>query len=411
MLEVMTDYLRFVMGTLAHRRLRSWLTMIGIFIGIAALVALISLGEGLRGAILGQFGFLGPDVLGVQAAGIAYAGPPGSGAVDPLTEDLTDKIRRVPGVEMAINRYIETGTMEFNGHSDIVFAWNIPEGKDRSIAEEMLSLKGAQGRLLNDGDSFSVVVGNGFTDDEDFGKPVQMGSTITFKGVDFKVVGILQKEGSFIFDTAIIMNEKVLKDNFRRGDNTVNAIGIKAEDVSAVAGVKERVEQLLRRERNVKKGEENFTVDSPENTLQTLDQILFAVQLFVSIIALISIIVGGIGIANTMYTAVLERTKEIGIMKAIGARNSSIFTLFFIESGFLGLVGGVIGVLLGAGIALGGAAAGRAALGSDLIQAHISAWLIVGALAFSFCIGLAAGILPALRAAKKHPVESLRYAK
>src|SRR3989344_4223449 len=84
-----------------------------------------------------QFGFLGPDVLGVQAAGIAYAGPPGSGAVDPLTEDLTDKIRRVPGVEMAINRYIETGTMEFNGHSDIVFAWNIPEGKDRSIAEEM----------------------------------------------------------------------------------------------------------------------------------------------------------------------------------------------------------------------------------------------------------------------------------
>jgi len=247
--------------------------------------------------------------------------------------------------------------------------------------------------------------------DEDFGKPVQVGSTITFKGVDFKVVGILQKEGSFIFDTAIIMNEKVLKDNFRRGDNTVNAIGIKAEDVSAVAGVKERGEQLLRRERNVKKGEENFTVDSPENTLQTLDQILFAVQLFVSIIALISIIVGGIGIANTMYTAVLERTKEIGIMKAIGARNSSIFTLFFIESGFLGLVGGVIGVLLGAGIALGGAAAGRAALGSDLIQAHISAWLIVGALAFSFCIGLAAGILPALRAAKKHPVESLRYAK
>src|SRR3989344_2491436 len=128
MINTLRDYLKFAIGTLSHRRMRSWLTMIGIFIGIAALVALISLGEGLRGAILGQFGFLGPDVLAVQASGIAFAGPPGQGAVDPLTDDLAEKIQRVPGVEMAINRYIETGTMEFNDKQDVVFAWNVPGG-------------------------------------------------------------------------------------------------------------------------------------------------------------------------------------------------------------------------------------------------------------------------------------------
>ena len=406
----MNDYLKFVLATLRHRRLRSWLTMIGIFIGIAAVVALMSLGQGLSDAILGQFGFLGPDVLSVQAAGIAFAGPPGQGVVDPLTEELTEKLEGIPGVEAAINRYIESGTLEFNDRQNVVFAWNVPEGKNRQVFEKMVNLKVEKGRLLKDGDSFVVVLGNDFTDEDEYGKAVQVGNTITFSGVDFKVVGILEKKGSFIFDSAVIMNEEILKDNFR-DDDSVNVIAIKAIDVNAVRSVKERIEQFLRRERDVRKGEENFTVQSPENALASLNSVLFAVKLFVGVIAALSILVGGIGISNTMYTAVLERTKEIGIMKSIGARNSSIFTLFFIESGFLGLVGGLIGVILGAGIAIGAALAGQALLGSDLIRANVSLWLVLGALAFSCVIGLIAGLLPAIGAAKKHPVDSLRYAK
>jgi len=145
--------------------------------------------------------------------------------------------------------------------------------------------------------------------------------------------------------------------------------------------------------------------------LETLDSTLFAIYLFIIIIASISLIVGGIGITNTMYTAVLERTKEIGILKSIGARNSMIFQLFFIESGLLGMMGGIVGIILGLILAYGLAAVGRATLGVDLIQAHVSIFWIIFALMFSFIVGLGAGLVPAYQASKKHPVEALRYAK
>ena len=108
------EYLRLSLKNLTKRKLRSWLTMIGIFIGIAAIVSLIGLGEGLRVAITAQFGFLGSDVLSVQASGNPLAGPPGSGVVNPLADDLVDEIKKIKGVEAAFNRYIESGTMEFN---------------------------------------------------------------------------------------------------------------------------------------------------------------------------------------------------------------------------------------------------------------------------------------------------------
>ena len=111
---------------------------------------------------------------------------------------------------------------------------------------------------------------------------------------------------------------------------------------------------------------------------------------------------------NTMYTAVLERTREIGIMKAIGARNSMIFLLFFLESGLLGMIGGIIGVLLGASIAYGMAFIGKLVLGSSLIRASINIYLVFGALSFSFIIGTIFGVLPALNASKLPPVEALR---
>ncbi|MBI2546484.1 ABC transporter permease [Candidatus Woesearchaeota archaeon] len=407
---MLLSYVKFALGTFAHRKTRSLLTMIGIFIGIAAVVALIGLGEGLRGAIIGQFGFLGPDVLDIQASGLNFAGPPGTAVVKPLTEDLTEKVERIPGVEAAINRYIESGTMEFNDKQDIVFAWNMPEGKDRATLEGMLNLKVSQGRLLKDGDNLKVMVGSGFTDKDRFGKPVQLGNRILFKGVEFEVIGILEKKGSFIFDTALIMNEDVLVDNFRE-DGSVNVIAVKVKDVEAVDSVKTNIEQLLRKERDVKKGEEDFVVGSPEATLQTIDETIFGVQLFIYVIAAVAIIVGAIGITNTMYTAVLERTKEIGIMKSIGATNQTIFALFFIESGLLGLVGGLIGISAGFALSYSFAFLGRQILGSDLIQADIGIGLVLGSLFFSVLVGLLAGVIPAYKASKKHPVDSLRYAQ
>jgi len=405
------DYILFSLKGLKQRKLRSWLTMIGIFIGIASVVALIGLGEGLRGAILGQFGFIGPDVLTVQASGINFVGPPGQAVVNPLTDDLADKMERITGVEVAINRYIESGTLEFNDRQDIIFAWNVPEGKDRNIFEDMINLEVIEGRLLKDGDNFKTVIGNNFAKEDRFGKPIRIGNRITFKDKTFEVIGIMNKRGSFIFDSAIVLNENVLVNNFRQDDDSVNIIVVKVKDLKSIDNVIEDLEKLLRKERDVKKGEEDFTVNSPENALQTLDSTLFGVQLFISIIAFVAIIVGGIGITNTMYTAVLERTKEIGIMKSIGATNRTIFSLFLLESGLLGMVGGIIGIIGGFLIAFLAAFGGRIALGSDLIQADISLTLVIGALLFSFLIGLISGFIPVYQASKKHPVDALRFSK
>ena len=404
------DYFFIALRSLTQRKLRSWLTMIGIFIGIAAVVALMGLGEGLRGAITGQFGFLGPDVFSVQASGINFVGPPGQAVVNPLTDDLSGKIERISGVDVAINRYIESGNFEFNDQQDVVIAWNVPEGKDRNVFEEMINLKVRRGRLLKDGDKFKVVLGDGFTNEDRFGKEIIVGNNILFEGKQFEVIGILEKRGSFIFDSSVIMNEDVLVDEFR-DDDSVNLIAVKVKDLKTIDSVIADIEKLLRKERDVKEGEEDFTVQSPQSTLENLDNTLFGVQLFISIIALIAIIVGGIGITNTMYTAVLERTKEIGIMKSIGATNFTIFSLFFIESGLLGIVGGIVGIIAGFVLSHGLAFMGRVALGSELIQSEIGIALVLGALLFSFVVGLIAGTIPAIQASRKHPVEALRFIK
>jgi len=408
---MLKDYLGIAIKSLTKRRLRTYLTMIGIFIGIAAVVGLIGLGQGLQVAITSQFGLLGTDILSIQASGMNYAGPPGAGVVKPLTSDLVDKIAKLNGVKEAFARYIQTSTMDFNDKQEIAFIESVPEGEKRKTFETMTNLKVSAGRLLKDGDDRKVLLGNDFTKNNTFGRGISVGDKILLNNSQFDVVGILEKKGSFMYDQAVYVNDKTMIDVLGKNKDEVNIISVKVTDEKIISTVKNEIEKLLRKERNVKIGEEDFTVQTPQQALDSLKSTLFAVTLFVTIIAVISLLVGGIGIMNTMYTSVLERTKEIGIMKSIGAKNSTVFTLFFIESGFLGLVGGIIGVLLGLLFAYGSAFAGRIALGSDLIQANVSFGLIFGALAFSFIIGTFFGVLPAYRASKLNPVDSLRSTK
>ncbi|MFH2019938.1 MAG: ABC transporter permease [archaeon] len=404
---MLKDNIRLAFLNLSHRRLRSWLTMIGIFIGIAAVVSLIGLGEGLRTAISSQFGFLGSDILTVQASGIEFAGPPGSGAINPLSDTLRDKLEKINGVDSAFNRKVATIPVEFGDIQQVGYAGSVPVGANRKNFETMLNLNIEEGRMLKDGETRSVVLGNNFLNpDGRFKKAARVGDNIILNGATFQVVGILKKKGSFTIDSVILANEDV-KDIFP-DDGTTSIIVVKVKDESQIKNIQESVEKLMRKERHVKIGEEDFTVSTPAKTLETLNSTLFAVQLFVYIIAGISLAVGGIGIMNTMYTAVLERTKEIGIMKAIGARNSTVFTIFFFESGFLGMVGGIIGVTIGAGLAYGLSYIGRLALGARLLQATISIELIIGALLFSFILGTFFGVFPALQAAKLQPVDALR---
>lgn len=406
---MLKDYLYLSYDSLIHRGVRSWLTIIGILIGIAAVVSLISLGEGLRITVMSQFNFLSTDILTVQASGLNY-GPPGSGAVNPLKESYVDGIGRLSGVDFSIGRIIQTSAFSFNDKSGSAFFASMPYGEKRKIIERTAQLEAQSGRLLRDEDTDKVVVGVGYTNPDMMGSAIEVGSKIKVKEKQFEVIGVLKKKGSFTIDNAILMNEKELKSLFDVND-TYSVIAVKVSPGSNMDLVKERIDDYLRKERNVKKGEEDFIVETPQQALNTLNSVLFAIQIFVYFIAGISIVVGGIGISNTMYTSVTERTKQIGIMKAIGARNSSIFSLFFLESGLLGMVGGILGILIGLGLANGLAYIGMTALNTDLIRVNSSLSLILGALAFSFIVGSVSGILPAIQASKLKPVEALRYAK
>ena len=404
------DYFKFAVDNLKHRRLRSWLTMIGIFIGIASVVALIGLGEGLREAINSQFGFLGTDILSVTASG--GFGPPGTGVVNPLTDKELDEIEKVQGVEGAAGRILESGKLVFNRKVGFGYAASIPDGGDREIIEHVQNMEVQKGRLLKDGDKGLVVLGANFYESEEmFGKAITPGAKVEIQDKEFKVIGILEKKGNFQLDSTIFLNEDDLRELVGRPEDEYDIIAVRFNENADVEEIKADVEKRIRKIRNVKEGEEDFSVSTPASILESVNSTLLGVQIFVYIIASISLLVGGIGIMNTMYTAVVERTKEIGIMKSIGATNSAIFSLFFIESGLLGTVGGIVGAIIGYLLANGLAFAGRLALGSELIAAHISSQLIIGALLFSFTLGSFFGTLPAIRASKLNPVDALRFVK
>lgn len=403
----MIDHFKLAIINLKGKKLRSWLTLIGILIGIAAVVALIGLGNGLKMAITSQFGISSTEVLTVQAGGLSNAGPPGTGVTKPLTLENVDEIKKLNTVDFAIPRIIETLKVEHNKKKEILYALNMPDKEERKFAEEVLDLKIESGRALKDGDTYKVFLGNNFAkEDNQFNEKIIVGDKLIINGYSFEVIGIMKKKGSFIFDNALFINDKTLRDITGNKDE-VDIIAVKVKNKELVNEGQAEIEKLLRKIRDVKIGKEDFSVKTPQSSLESVTSILTGVQIFIVIIASISIIVGAIGIVNTMFTAVIERKPQIGIMKAIGAKNSDIFMLFFFESGLLGLVGGAIGVLIGTAMSYFGTLGINNFVGSQAAP-QINFLLISLALIGSFFIGAIAGILPAMRAAHQHPVDALR---
>ena len=406
------DYFSFSIKNLKHRGVRSWLTLLGIFIGIAAVVALITLGNGLQAAVSAQFGVSSTEVISVQAGGLNAYGPPGSGVVNPLTIDDVEAIGKLSTVVRAMRRNIPSGRLEFNDRAIFGSAISMPSGEDREYAHEVLELEAEVGRLLKDGDRNRVMLGYNFlADTVGLEKPIKVGDKISIQGEalitrDYEVVGIVKKKGSLIIDNMVFMNEDALEDLMGYGDN-VDLIAVQVKSKDLMDKTKEDIEKLLRKRRDVKVGEEDFEVSTPQAMLATVNTVLGAVQAFILVIASISIIVGAIGIVNTMTTSVLERRREIGIMKAIGATNHHVFMQFMIESGLMGLIGGAAGAAVGMAIGIAGTAGIGNFIGSE-IPLTINWILIFFSLVGSFLVGAGAGIVPAMQAAKQNPVDALR---
>lgn len=403
------EYFKIALQSLTRRKLRSWLTMIGIFIGIAAVISLISLGQGMEDAILQEFENIGSDKLFIQPK--SFFGSIGENVgVDPLTVDDLDFLEGQAGVQGATMYVLTSAKVEYQDTIRYFTIIGVPSEPSRqNLAYDIMGVDIQEGRQLTPNDRTSMNVGFYHSERNLYGpnKNLEMNSRVLINDKKFNVVGIIEPLGSPEDDKMMYIPEETFRD-ITGIEERVDMILIDVDESADPVAVAEQLERELARHRGLKEGDEDFSIQTPDQLLESFETILNIVRGVLIGIALISLFVGGVGIMNTMYTSVLERNKDIGIMKAIGAGNNDIFMLFFFESGLLGFVGGLLGVGIGIGLAKLVEVISAVSLGKTFLVAHFSIGLVLGALAFSFVVGALAGTLPALQAAKLQPVETLR---
>jgi putative ABC transport system permease protein len=393
--------LTYAFNNLKARQLRSWLTIIGVIIGIAAVVTFMLIGQGLQSSIQSQFEKMGINKLMISPGATGAFG--GVLSSERFSDHDIDIIKNVRGVDKVGGMDYKTAKVKFK--NEVEYTFIIGMASDISLTEYGISIE--HGRELTASDKYDAVVGydiyhaNNF-----FDKPVRPGNTITIQDIEFKVIGSAEKIGNHGDDTQIYIPMDTANTIFKQeGYAMIIVLTDKNANVSEVATA---VSEKLRKDRNEKRGEEDFTVQTFEQVLQTFGNILGIVQLVVIGIAAISLLVGGIGITNTMYTSVLERTRQIGVMKAVGAKNRDVLAIFIFESGIIGLIGGGIGVILG--IIAGKAVQLAASIaGFSILQINVNLYVIIAGLLFALVIGIISGIAPARHASRLNPVEALRY--
>lgn len=391
------DYLNLALRSMRHRQKRSWLTIIGILIGITAVVALVSLGQSMQRAVNKQFEEFGYNLITIYPGSLrgGYRGP-----YSATFEIDTDLIAGVEGVEAVGAMLYKSAYVKGGEPPDQVEGFLPVIGLSFGIGRVFSQFKLQEGRFFVEADRYVAILGQNVP--KELG--VRVGGELEIEGQPFEVVGLLEKLGGEGNASAIFIPMEALWELL--GDRgKVSMVWVKVGQGSDAEVVAERLKARLKEAR----GKEDFAVQTMEQLQQLIGQAIGILQAFLGGIAGISLLVGGIGVMNTMYTAVLERTREIGVMKAVGAKDSQVMWLFLIESGLMGLVGGAIGTALGLGMDILAVVITKRFIQTNVLEFGISAWLVFGALAFSFVIGALSGLLPARSAAKLKPVEALRY--
>ncbi len=398
------DLAHYALSAMRLRELRSWLTVLGIVVGIAAIVALISVGQGVQSYINGQLSSLGSDFITISAGSPKSAGGMGMGSFmaatsTALTTNDADAIRGVGGVKAVHTVVALRGDLSYRGDNITTSV----VGADPGIFDDFGAMfKVREGRVLSTSDSHTVVIGNQIADDSfktkiTVGRPIELGNTT------YRVVGIFDTSSGSVFSTGsmVVMtaaDARAFMGN-SRPPNAVDMILVKTQPGANPDDVANELTLRLRNVRHVNEDNQDFRVSTASSFMSRINTITAVVSLFLGGIAAIAIIVGGIGIANTMFMSVTERTREIGVMKAVGAKERDIMEVFLIESGLLGLIGGVVGIIIGSGLSI--------ALNSLGVPALLTPQLLLFALVFSIVSGMLSGLFPAQLAARLEPVTAL----
>jgi putative ABC transport system permease protein len=387
------ELVRLAFGRLRTSRLRAALTMLGVIIGVASVVALVGVGQGTTANITSRLAGLGTNLLTIN---------PANGSAG-LTLDDVAAIGKIDGVaavapELQTSATVAVGTKNTstsvigtNSSYAFVRAYNVWQGTFLNDASDDNNLR-------------TVVLGSTVADNLGLDASA-VGTQVTINGLPFQVIGITQPKGGSGFndpDDQVMVPVGVVRKYFVAGD-TVRTVGVSVASVDQMADVKASIEALLRDRHDLAAtASDDFSILDQSQLLDTANSIAGTLALLLGGIASISLIVGGIGIMNIMLVSVRERTREIGIRKAVGARSRDILAQFLIEALTLSLIGGLIGIVIGLG-----ASAGIARLGGWTFV--VSPTIVALAVLFSLAVGVIFGVWPARQAARLDPISALRW--
>ena len=391
------ESIRIALRALGANKARAALTMLGVIIGVAAVILLVAIGTGVQDDITGSIEGLGSNLIFVFAGNFEEGGGGGPGGVSTRQFSIADAelLQRRLGEEHAVVPVVQ-GPLSLRVGNRTMRSTVAAANED---AEQVFSAEYVGGRAYRRSEVSAgarVVVIGATVRDRLFPNQDPVGAAMSVNGQRFTVIGhVAAQGGSLTGDQDNQVYMPITTAQRLLGTDDVGLISVRAADPEDVEGLQERIRQVL-----APRFGEDFSVFSQEQTLGIFQQILGTLTFMLAGIAGISLLVGGIGIMNIMLVSVSERTREIGIRKAVGARTYDIMSQFVIEAVALSVVGGVIGIGLGA--------AGAAVL-TQWVPTEVTLWAVALAFVFSAGVGVFFGVYPAYRASRLDPIEALRY--
>jgi len=394
----LAELLKLSLRALRANKMRSLLTMLGVIIGVLAVILLVSIGSGLQKYVTDQISGLGSDIVFVIPGKIGGARTPGGQQTNKLTNNdarrLSAKLKNIAEVGPVAQKIttIKYKNKTNENASVIGVTANYPEIiKNTEIVRGKFFSQSAE-----KSNSRVAVIGQ-TVKDTFFPSKNPIGERISIAGAKYLIVGVQGPKGSVFGidqDNTVLIPIGIAQRQF--GINNLNTIYLSAKKSELIPLVKKRANEILLE----RLSEEDFTLQTQEQTLSTVTNILGALTAALGGIAAISLIVGGIGVMNIMLVSVTERTKEIGLRKALGARRKDILTQFLFEAVILCVTGGIIGIIIGLGISY---------IISQFFISEVTPWSVLLAFTFSIIVGIIFGMAPAIRASKLSPIEALRY--